>query len=151
MNLEIDFDIFCSYRIRLIGQASCFGVWSLTILCVSHRGKGIHILFKGMKGWFMSWSSSSFKLSLKRRMLRVLLLSFLFLICLIFFFFLIGNNAFIEKKLNIMFTMVNTLNKEQIQPNQELRGRESKNSKIEIQFIQPQIQAHWNKVPRRRF
>ena len=59
-----------------------------------------------------------------------------------FFFFLIGNNTFIEKKLNIMFTMVNTLNKEQIQPNQELKGRESKNSKIEIQFIQPQIQAH---------
>ena len=54
------------------------------------------------------------------------------------------------KKLNIMFTMVNTLSKKQIQQNQELKWTECKNLEIEIQFVQPQIRAHWNKVLRRR-
>ena len=36
-----------------------------------------------------------------------------------------------------MFTMVSTLNKKQIQYNQELKERETKNSDKEIQFVQP--------------
>ena len=49
-----------------------------------------------------------------------------------------------------MFTIVITLNKEKIQPNQEQKEREGKNSNNEIQLIQPQVQAHRNKVPKRR-
>ena len=41
-----------------------------------------------------------------------------------------------------MFTMVNTINKKQIQYNQELKKIETKNSDKEIQFVHPQIQAH---------
>ena len=41
-----------------------------------------------------------------------------------------------------MFTMVNTINKKQIQYNQELKETETKNSDKEIQFVHPQIQAH---------
>ena len=44
-----------------------------------------------------------------------------------------------------------TLNKEQLQPNQELKERESKNSEIEIHFLHPHIQVHWNKVPKKRY
>ena len=57
------------------------------------------------------------------------------------FFFFIGNKTFIEKKLNIMFTMVNTLNKKQIQYNHELKVIETKNSDKEIQSVHPQIRA----------
>ena len=59
----------------------------------------------------------------------------------LYFFFFIGNKTFIEKKLNIMFTMVNTLNKKQIQYNHELKEIETKNSDKEIQSVHPQIQA----------
>ena len=42
-----------------------------------------------------------------------------------------------------MFTIVNTLNKKQIQYNQELKEIETKNSdkEIKIQFVHPQIRA----------
>ena len=40
----------------------CFGVWSLIFLCGPYGGKGMHLLLKGMKGRFMSWSTSSFRL-----------------------------------------------------------------------------------------
>ena len=40
-----------------------------------------------------------------------------------------------------MFTMVNILNKKQIQSNQELKEIETKNSDKEIQFMHPQIRA----------
>ena len=43
------------------------------------------------------------------------------------------------EKLNIMLTIVNTLNKKQIQKNQELKELEVKNSDKEIQFVHPQI------------
>ena len=43
------------------------------------------------------------------------------------------------EKLNIMLTIVNTLNKKQIQKNQELKELEAKNSDKEIQFVHPQI------------
>ena len=59
----------------------------------------------------------------------------------LYFFFFIGNKTFIEKKLNIMFTMVNTLNKKQIQYNHELKVIETKNSDKEIQSVHPQIRA----------
>ena len=49
-----------------------------------------------------------------------------------------------------MFTMVNTLNKKQIQYNQELKEIETMKSDKEIQFIHLQVQAQWNKVPERR-
>ena len=42
--------------------------------------------------------------------------------------------------------MESTLNEKQIQEVQELKLVDSKNSKIEIQYIQ----THWNKVPKRR-
>ena len=58
-----------------------------------------------------------------------------------FFFFLIGNKTFIEKKLIIMLMMENTLNKKQIQYNQELNEIETKKSDKEIQFVHPQIRA----------
>ena len=54
------------------------------------------------------------------------------------------------KKLNIMFTMVNTLNKKQIQYNQELKEIETKKSDKEVQFVQPHTRAQRNKVPKRR-
>ena len=38
-----------------------------------------------------------------------------------------------------MFTMVNTLNKKQIQQVQELKLTDCKNSEIEIQCVKPQI------------
>ena len=44
--------------------------------------------------------------------------------------------------------MENTLNKKQIQYNQELNEIETKKSDKEIQFVHPQIQAQWNKVPK---
>ena len=59
----------------------------------------------------------------------------------LYFFFFIGNQTFIEKKLNIMFMMVNTLNKKQIQYNYELKEIETKNSDKEIQFVHPQRRA----------
>ena len=40
-----------------------------------------------------------------------------------------------------MFTMVNTVNKKQIQSNQELKEIETKNSDKEIQFVHPQIRV----------
>ena len=40
-----------------------------------------------------------------------------------------------------MFTMVNILNKKQIQSNQEIKEIETKNLDKEIQFEHPQIQA----------
>ena len=49
-----------------------------------------------------------------------------------------------------MFTMVNTLNKKQIQYNQELKEIETKNSDKNKQFVHPQIWAQWNRVPKRR-
>ena len=42
-----------------------------------------------------------------------------------------------------MFTMVNALNKKQIQYNQELKEIETKNSDKEIQFVYPQIRARF--------
>ena len=45
----------------------------------------------------------------------------------LFNIFLIGNKTFIEKKLNIMCTMVNTLNKKKKQKDQELKEIELKN------------------------
>ena len=47
-----------------------------------------------------------------------------------------------------MFTMVNTytLNKKQIQYNQELKEIETK----EVQFVRPHTQAQRNRVPKRR-
>ena len=54
------------------------------------------------------------------------------------------------KKLNIMFTMVNTLNKKQIQYNQELKEIETKKSDKEVQFVQPHTRAQRNRVPKRR-
>ena len=56
----------------------------LIVLCGPYGGKGIHLLLKGMKGRLMSWSTSSLRLCLNGQMLWVLLLSFLFLICLTF-------------------------------------------------------------------
>ena len=44
--------------------------------------------------------------------------------------------------------MENTLNKKQIQYNQELKEIETKKSDKEIKFVHPQIQAQWNKVPK---
>ena len=49
-----------------------------------------------------------------------------------------------------MFTMVNTINKKQIQYNQELKKIETKNSDKEIQFVHPQIRVHWNRAPKMR-
>ena len=49
-----------------------------------------------------------------------------------------------------MFTMVNTLNKKQIQYNQELKEIETKKLDKEIQFVHPQIRAQRNRVPKRR-
>ena len=46
--------------------------------------------------------------------------------------------------------MVNTLNKKQIQQVQELKLIDCKNLENEIQCVKPQIQVHWNKVPKRR-
>ena len=54
------------------------------------------------------------------------------------------------KKLNIMLTIVNTLNKKQIQNNQELKELDAKKSDKEIQFVHPQIWAQRNRVPKRR-
>ena len=48
--------------------------------------------------------------------------------------------------MNIMFTMVNTLNKKQIQYNHELKVIETKNSDKEIQSVHPQIRAQWKRV-----
>ena len=62
----------------------CFGEWSLIVLCGSFGGKGIHVPLTRMKDRFMSWSFSFFKLCLIGQMLRVFLLLFLYLICLIF-------------------------------------------------------------------
>ena len=41
-----------------------------------------------------------------------------------------------------MFTMVNTLNKKQIQQVQELKLIDCKNLENEIQCVKPQIQVH---------
>ena len=49
-----------------------------------------------------------------------------------------------------MFTMVNTVNKKQIQYNQELKEIETMKSDKEIQFVHPQVRAQWNRVPKRR-
>ena len=49
-----------------------------------------------------------------------------------------------------MFTMVNTLNKKQIQQVQELKLTDCKNLENETQCVKPQIRVHWNKVPKRR-
>ena len=54
------------------------------------------------------------------------------------------------KKLNTMFTMVNTLNKKQIQYNQELKEIETMKSNKEVQFIHPHTRAQINRVPKRR-
>ena len=43
-----------------------------------------------------------------------------------------------------MLTIVNTLNKKQIQKNQELKELDAKNSDKEIQFVHPQIGAQRN-------
>ena len=40
-----------------------------------------------------------------------------------------------------MFTMVNTVNKKQIQYNQELKEIETMKSDKEIQFVHPQVRA----------
>ena len=49
-----------------------------------------------------------------------------------------------------MFTMVNTLNKKQIQYNQELKEIETMKSNKEVQFIHPHKRAQINRVPKRR-
>ena len=46
--------------------------------------------------------------------------------------------------------MVNTVNKKQIQYNQELKEIETMKSDKEIQFVHPQVWAQWNRVPKRR-
>ena len=46
--------------------------------------------------------------------------------------------------------MVNTVNKKQIQYNQELKEIETMKSDKEIQFVHPQVRAQWNRVPKRR-
>ena len=61
---------------------------------------------------------------------------------------MIGNKTFIEK---IEHHVHDSEHSEQgkIQPNQELKERESKNSDKEMQLVQPQIQAQRNKAPKR--
>ena len=49
-----------------------------------------------------------------------------------------------------MLTIVNTLNKKQIQNNQELKELDAKKSDKEIQFVHPQMRAQRNGVPERR-
>ena len=43
--------------------------------------------------------------------------------------------------MNIMLTIVNTLNKKRYKNNQELKEQETKNSDKEIQFVHPQMRA----------
>ena len=61
------------------------------------------------------------------------------------FFFLIGNKTYIEKKLNIMFTMVNILNKKTNTKDQELKEIETKKSNTAVQFVHPQTWAQETK------
>ena len=56
----------------------------------------------------------------------------------LFNIFLIGNKTFIEKKLNIMFTMVNTSNMKTNTKDQELKEIETKKSDTAVQFVHPQ-------------
>lgn len=61
----------------------------------------------------------------------------------IFFFLFFGQIIrLLLKELNIVFTMVNTLNKKQMQIVQELNLIDCKNSKFEIHCVKPQMQAH---------
>ena len=46
--------------------------------------------------------------------------------------------------------MVNTVNKKQIQYNQELKEIETMKSDKEIQFVHPQVRAQWTRVLKRR-
>ena len=52
--------------------------------------------------------------------------------------------------MNITFMMMNTLNMKQMHIDQELKLTTCRKSAIDIQCVKPQIQAHLNKVPKRR-
>ena len=52
--------------------------------------------------------------------------------------------------MNIVLTMINTLNMKQMHIDQELKLTECRKSTIDIQCVEPQLRPHRNKIPKRR-